>query len=374
MLTGAQAEIEKTEYGDAGAWQINKFYAKKLTINEGDTVIWKLNSVEMHNIIFPPPGQSFVPYITPQGNDAVVSSLSVASVGGPTYNGTGPATSGQLSMEAPGVQQYKLNFSKAGTYTYFCSIHSAQLPNGQVVGMVGSITVQAAGSTLSKSSDQVSAENQAEISADQAAASSADAQAEQVAPPDAGPNGTMTYHANVGYDTQDAAYMRFAPQDFTIHVGDKVMWQQTSAFTPHTITFPSGGPEPDIANVQPQPGGPPRVTLNPKVLAPSGGSTYAGRGFYNSGFISGTQDPAPGPRTYNLTFTKPGTYEYICILHDKMGMVGHVTVLAAGTTPGMPATGQSHSEDGILTLAAGLSALALLFAGLLLRRKLESAA
>ena len=90
-----------------------------------------------------------------------------------------------------------------------------------------------------------------------------------------------------------------------------------------------------------------------------------GTGFFNSGFMPGTQDPTPGPRTYRLTFTKSGTYEYTCILHDMEGMSGHITVLAASRMPGMPRTGYG----AILPTLAGLAALALLFGGFALRRR-----
>ena len=372
VLVGAQTEMEQTSMGQAGAWQLMRFYPDKITVNEGDTIVWKLNAAEMHDVIFPPPGQNYVPFVTPEAGPppaVVANPLAVASVGGPSYDGTGPASSGQMSNEPPGVQQYKLTFTKAGTYNYLCAIHSSQLPNGQVVGMTASVTVQAAGSALAKTPDQVSADAQAAIAADTQATTAADPQAKQVTPAEPGPNGTMLYHISAGYDTQIASYMRFSPTDLTIHVGDTVQWTQTSAVTPHTVTLVSGGKEPDLVVVQPQQSGPPKVMLNPAILAPAGGSAYNGTGYFNSGFINGTQDPAPGPRTYKLTFTKPGTYEYICALHDTMGMSGHITVLAAGSTPGMPATGGASGQNDSLPIAAGLAALALLLGGVAFKRR-----
>ncbi len=74
------------------------------------------------------------------------------------------------------------------------------------------------------------------------------------------------------------------------------------------------------------------MALNPVVMAPAGGSTYSGKGYFNSGWIWGTKDPFPGSRTYSLKFDTPGTYEYICVLHDMMGMSGHITVLPASAS------------------------------------------
>ena len=124
---------------------------------------------------------------------------------------------------------------------------------------------------------------------------------------------------------------------------------------------------------EPQAGGPPKLVLNPAAVAPMGGGTYDGTGVSSSGFTPGKNDPAPGPRTYSLTFTKPGTFEFICVLHDQMGMSGHVTVLPAGSgtgspTPGMPQTGQNTNS---LLIVVGAVVLGMLFlvSGLFLVRR-----
>ena len=108
------------------------------------------------------------------------------------------------------------------------------------------------------------------------------------------------------------------------------------------------------------------------MALPAGGDTYSGQGYFNSGIIEGTMNPAPGPRTYSLTFAQPGRYEYICVIHDQEGMSGYVTVLApqassGSSQPGMPRTGNSTLETagtwaliaGAVTLLSGLLLLAL---------------
>ena len=47
VLVGGQGEIEQTEHGPAGAWQFMKFYPNRVTVNVGDTIVWKLNAAEM---------------------------------------------------------------------------------------------------------------------------------------------------------------------------------------------------------------------------------------------------------------------------------------------------------------------------------------
>ena len=61
----------------------------------------------------------------------------------------------------------------------------------------------------------------------------------------------------------------------------------------------------------------------------------------HSGFILQALDDQPGtpvnsnpnnsialnPTHFRVTFTQPGSYNYLCILHDNLGMVGQVVVL-----------------------------------------------
>ena len=112
--------------------------------------------------------------------------------------------------------------------------------------------------------------------------------------------------------------------------------------------------------------------FNPAVIAPAGGNTYSGTGFFSSGLLQGTQSPAPGPRSYSLAFDQPGAYKYLCALHDEMGMVGTITVVAQGTPIALPVTGGSYPDalplpSGMLALAALASALVLV--GLFIKRQ-----
>jgi hypothetical protein len=72
----------------------------------------------------------------------------------------------------------------------------------------------------------------------------------------------------------------------------------------------------------PQKAGPPLMTINPKAALPFGGPTYDGTGYVSSGFLTPHENY---PARYTLTFTKPGTYSYDCLVHP--GMDGTITVL-----------------------------------------------
>ena len=56
-----------------------------------------------------------------------------------------------------------------------------------------------------------------------------------------------------------------------------VTWIWKTDETPHTVTFLGGQPAPEVVVPQPQPSGPPKLKLNPQVLAPAGdNSKWAG--------------------------------------------------------------------------------------------------
>jgi plastocyanin len=102
-----------------------------------------------------------------------------------------------------------------------------------------------------------------------------------------------------------------------------VTWIWKTQGTPHRLTFLGGGPAPDVVVPQPQPAGPPRLMLNPVVLAPAGDAAgWNGSGYLNSGFLQ----PMPGQPTpaFTVRFEAAGTYDYVCVLHD--GMAGTIVV------------------------------------------------
>jgi plastocyanin len=130
----------------------------------------------------------------------------------------------------------------------------------------------------------------------------------------------------------------FFNKSVTIHVGDSVRWT-IDGF--HTVSFPARGQTQAPPFVLPianavvtgavdaagQPfffNGQPLPLINPQVAFPSGGSSYDGSTFTNSGLPVG---PSAG-KPYTLKFPKAGIYEYFCLVHP--GMTGVVKVLPKG--------------------------------------------
>lgn len=89
--------------------------------------------------------------------------------------------------------------------------------------------------------------------------------------------------------------LKFSPQEATVKVGDTVTWDNPSTVV-HTATA-----DPD------------------KVADPDNVSLPEGAEPWDSGFVQ------PG-ESFSHTFTEPGTYEYVCIPHEGVGMAGTIVV------------------------------------------------
>jgi plastocyanin len=291
--------------------------------------------------------------------------------GGNTYDGSTFVSSGSVGVGVPLPLEYKLTFPKAGTYPYICLLHAFPDPaTGQLVGMVGEVVVQAAGSAYPKTQAQIDADAMKMMDEGEQKAREVEsgvmAGMEMKVTENA--DGTTTYGVNVGFANEAPflEYYRFWPKDIEIGIGDTVEWTMPVPGL-HMVTF---GGEPEFFTIEPQPDGAPKVFLNLQVLLPVGPSVHTGTGYYNSGQLSppGTPDapgsPMPVVTKYSLTFTQPGRFEYICPVHYVVGMDGAVNVRAGGGTPGMPTTGDG---DNMWLLALAALGLAMASSGLAIR-------
>jgi plastocyanin len=147
-------------------------------------------------------------------------------------------------------------------------------------------------------------------------------------------------------DPTNAAIMQgFAPNPLTVRVGDTVTWRWSTNPAPHTVTFNSGKPSP--ADIVPGPG-PGELMLGPGAfpIGPTGSViAYDGTAQVSSGI------PNDPNGTFSLTFTRTGTFGYVCVLHP--GMRGEVTVREAGAP--LPETPAQATARGQATAAELLS-------------------
>ena len=90
----------------------------------------------------------------------------------------------------------------------------------------------------------------------------------------------------------------FSPRELSIRTGESVVWKNNTNET-HTVTAD-----------------PTKVSNRDSVVLPTGAKAF------HSGEIR------PG-KTYRQTFNTAGTYRYVCIPHEKDGMMGTITVRPA---------------------------------------------
>lgn len=177
-------------------------------------------------------------------------------------------------------------------------------------------------------------------------------------------DGTNLWKVQVGgMDMENGIHLHaFFPGDITINAGDAIWFDMTMPGF-HTVTFNSGAASPpllipDVVDGTPVTveGDRPQLILNAEAIFPVGGDRYDGTGYLNSG-ADVFRSPDQGP--FVVTFTRPGTYEYVCMPHETV-MKGKVVVQEAGTTlPYDLAAYEAMAADQIAKLTAeGKAAIA----------------
>jgi plastocyanin len=250
-------------------------------------------SPEPHTITLNPPPGAFVFGL-------------LAPFGGQTLSGAGTTlNSGQLNLGGT----FSLNIADnvvPGTYRFVCVLH---------LGMTGTVSVLPSDQALPKTDAQYQAQAFAQETVDLAQARQIGVQA-RVAAAHASDLGGTGIEVAAGGGEQSSAALRFFPSFSTIHVGDSVTFVNRDQFATHSVTF--GEPTPYIFFPYGDPTiRDPNQQVNSGVLASASLLSY---------FNAPNPPLAPNMR-FTATFAAPGTYQYVCVFHDDMGMVGSLTVL-----------------------------------------------
>ena len=147
-----------------------------------------------------------------------------------------------------------------------------------------------------------------------------------------GPDGTRVWRVQVAgnNEAEFLEFMTFFPQELTINAGDSVFFDFQGHHAPHTVTFLSGEEAPKLIvpadeGGTPAAGEPPQIMFNPAAAFPAGGNMYDGTGVLNSGL----NVLFPPDQTFTVTFSAPGSFDYLCLVHPLM-MKGTVTVQEQG--------------------------------------------
>ena len=344
--TPAAATLQVQVGGGETGIVVEDFFPQSLTVMTGTIVTWKNPFGEPHTITFgSPTGDPTVPQNVPASGPA-------------QYNGTGFLSSG---LFAPGFQNgppgtpatpdtFSIQFTKAGSYSYFCAIH---------VNMGAHINVVDSGTVDTQAG--VDAEIPNQYATALASLKTLEGQQPTAATVAKNSDGTSTYTVATGAYNPDGDLVQFFPSAVNISAGDTVKWV-SHAVTPHTITF-----NPDSFQGDPLHDG------------PTGGPTFDGTGLVNSGIINQPSSFYPPSvftsqgTSFQLTFTKAGSYQYVCLLHDDEGMKAVVNVsqstnpsptptrTSTGGAPQPPNTGTGAASSSGNSLWMGLGLLAALF-------------
>ena len=262
---------------------------KDIWINVGDTVHWTAASMEPHTVSFVDaahPLGDFFPGTPSFGYMSTQTKQHTISAPGQFRNSGIMATMPLDILPAANYTSYTLKFTGVGTYTYYCYVHGAM--------MKGTVHVRPAGTPYPHTQrwyDRRAALERTIVLVDGSLL--------RLKALLAGTN----HHVFVGAADDTALVMAFVWKHVTVHVGQTVTfdWGRNGFPIPHTVTF---GPEP----------------ANP--IAPVGDPMHYSGGTLSSGVVI---NPAT---KFKVTFTKAGTYPYLCVIHDHMGMVGTVNVVS----------------------------------------------
>jgi plastocyanin len=289
------------------------FLPNEMWIHAGDSITWTSANDDIHSVSFLIANQTLNPFAV----GCPGFSTSPAS-----FDGTTCVTANANTFTKK--QSFTVKFPKTGSYKLLCLVHphmtgvihvlaaSAVLPHDQF--FYNEQAEKQLHSLLSDSDQDKEHHGHEEID---------DKVSARVLHGNGVAAGIGEMNATAG-GFQSLAVMRFLHGTIEIHAGETVEWTDLDPATPHTITFGVEplNPGPPSSNVSHDADGAGHAT----ITGP-GQSVHSGIfGAVSENQIGVPQSPATIP-VFRVTFTKPGTYDYKCALHDTLGMVGKVVVL-----------------------------------------------
>lgn len=302
------------------------FFPRIVTIHAGDSVRWSING--FHTVTFPGPTKPY-PFIVPGAglqpvtNDAAgnplwwggkapimtVSPLAILQQGGGTMSSPPQVRSSGLlrvftaSPNTPPAP-YTIRFTKPGVYRYLCAVHQ---------GMRGAVVVVPKHAPVPSRARLIRL-GQAQF----ARVVRQTRRLGKIKPAKPG-------RVFVGIGTpQGTNITAMFPPKLTVKAGTTVRFANMSVSDPHTVTFGPAAFRAQIEKTFVTPGNP--TTFNPFGFfssEPPGSpapvaydGTNHGDGYLNSGILLPKGSGAAS--RFSVTFSKPGTYNYECVIHPNM--------------------------------------------------------
>ena len=288
------------------------FLPNELWIHAGDSITWTSAADDIHTVSFFIAGQPYADF----------------TVGCPGFSPSGVSFNGLACVSAPPLvagQSFTVKFPVTGNFKLICLVH----PH-----MTGVIHVLAANAALPH--DQAFYDKQA---TDQQRSLLTDADPDKPHQDHSAMDDSLSTHvipgknsvtagigemAATGAGFQSLSIVRFLNGKIVIRAGDTVEWTNRDPALPHTVTFgvEPANPGPPSGNVSFDADGAGHATIN-----------FVGDSVHSGIFGAAPEDQSgvpvapPAYTVFRITFTHPGTYDYICALHDDLGMVGKVVVL-----------------------------------------------
>jgi plastocyanin len=290
------------------ARQALAFLPNELWIHEGDSVTWKFEAGEIHTVTF-------------LATDTVSQVRPSFVVGCPGFSSDPGTFDGSTCVSTPPLVEgatFTVRFPVPGNFKLVCLVHP---------DMTGVVHVLELSKPLPHTQGFYDEEAEA-----QTRALLSDADREDDEERDSASHSTehqvIVGGGEISTNTGGAAtlsIMRFARHTAVIHAGQTVEWASDDPEDPHTITFgtePAGDPFPPSSNVTIDADGARHAVINS-----NSDSVHSGFIFAAPQDRTGLAQSPLGVTRFRITFTHPGTYPYICALHDNLGMKGKIIVL-----------------------------------------------
>jgi plastocyanin len=243
---------------------------------------------------------------------------------GSIFDGSACVTSDVLRVDdqapAPKVQSYSVTFPAAGNFKLVCLLHADMTGTVHVVSPSGTLPYDQDGYERRASSQRANllADGFRMEIGETLPAAQAESQTQS-----GGVAAGIGKIVSTGAGSQTVSLNLFLPGAIFVNVGDTVEWTNLDPSISHTVVF---GTEPAD----------PR-TVSANVQTASDGARNAVITSPTDSVSSGYLTPAPQDRAnlaqaatavtrFRVTFTSPGTFNYICALHDELDMKGIVVV------------------------------------------------